>query len=285
MLKFSVIIPAFNREKTLEHTIYSLNEQVFKDFEILVVNDGSVDRTGEIAKNFAKQGIIRYYFQNNQGVSSARNLGASKAQTDWLLFLDSDDSLDPKAILEFDNFLKEIRSQPDAVFAGYVRVNSKTNEKNEYLPGEGNYSRLAGTFIIRKNVFDFLGGYDPLIKFGENTEFFHRFKLSNFSSLTLPKLTLVYNDHWEGGSNNLQNSTESIEYVLNKHGDTLSTKIKFLYRQILGVNYIRLRNFELAKKHLKEALKSKEARFSTNLRLLIAYLPFLARIVYPKSVK
>jgi len=86
-MKISVIIPTFNRSSFLTKTINAILEQTVSVDEIIVVDDGSTDDTREICSNFD----IRYIYQDNKGVSSARNHGISLSLNDWIAFCDSDD--------------------------------------------------------------------------------------------------------------------------------------------------------------------------------------------------
>jgi len=89
MPKISVIIPTFNRKELLKLAISSILEQTMKDFELIVVDDGSTDQTQRLVESFGKD--IRYIYQENKGVSSARNRGIREARGEYLAFLDSDD--------------------------------------------------------------------------------------------------------------------------------------------------------------------------------------------------
>ena len=86
---FSIIIPLFNKEKFLKATLESVFEQTFSDFEILVINDGSTDKSLEIVESIQHK-KIKIYNQKNQGVSAARNLGIEKSTSDYCCFLDAD---------------------------------------------------------------------------------------------------------------------------------------------------------------------------------------------------
>jgi hypothetical protein len=88
-VRFSVIIPTFNSAETLGRAIESVLEQSWPAHEIIVVDDGSTDETREIAAGFGRS--IHYLYQENAGVSAARNNGARMATGDWLAFLDADD--------------------------------------------------------------------------------------------------------------------------------------------------------------------------------------------------
>lgn len=93
----SIIIPLYNKEKCIKATILSILKQTYKNFEILVVDDGSTDGSANIVKSIL-DGRIRYMYKSNGGVSSARNMGIDEAQNDWILFLDADDQLDERCL-------------------------------------------------------------------------------------------------------------------------------------------------------------------------------------------
>ncbi|MBB6327823.1 glycosyltransferase involved in cell wall biosynthesis [Algoriphagus iocasae] len=280
---FSVIIPTYNRLSVLPQAIGSVVNQVFHDWELIIVDDGSTDNTFEFIDSLNKSRIV-VIRQNNLGVCVARNAGSKVAKGNYLIFLDSDDQLLPNALEDFKNAIFSQNSS-DLILAGYLRRNLE-NENYIYSSPVNSYSApLSGTFAIKKEIFIGLGGYDENIKFGENTEFFHRFNLSGFTNCVIDSYTLIYNDHFLGGSKNLLNSTHSLIYMLNKHNDTLSEKVKFLYHQILGVNFIRFRHFSKARFHLKKAFFIKPTRFDTLGRLVISLFPFIAKKLYSREVE
>jgi glycosyltransferase involved in cell wall biosynthesis len=87
---FSVVIPLYNKELSIESTIKSVLEQSFQDFEIVIINDGSTDDSIDIIKEI-KEDRIRIIHQKNQGVSAARNKGIEEANFEWIALLDADD--------------------------------------------------------------------------------------------------------------------------------------------------------------------------------------------------
>lgn len=90
----SVVIPLYNKEKQIKKTLKSVFDQTFQDYEIIIVNDGSTDRSMEIVEAFSDP-KIRIIEQENQGVSAARNTGIKNARYDYIAFLDADDEWDP----------------------------------------------------------------------------------------------------------------------------------------------------------------------------------------------
>lgn len=98
-MKFSVIVPAYNSEKYIKETLDCLLSQSEKDIEVIVVNDGSADSTGEILDRYSlKDSRVIHIRQENAGVSAARNNGIERARGEYMIFIDSDDLLSPDAL-------------------------------------------------------------------------------------------------------------------------------------------------------------------------------------------
>lgn len=95
-LKISIIIPIYNAEKYLKRCVNSINMQSFSNYEMILVNDGSIDNSATICDEFAKyDNRIRVFHKENGGVSSARNWGLDKAIGEYIMFVDSDDYMLP----------------------------------------------------------------------------------------------------------------------------------------------------------------------------------------------
>jgi glycosyltransferase involved in cell wall biosynthesis len=112
-MKFSIITPTYNRAYTITNTIRSVLNQSYSDWELLIVDDGSTDDT-ESTIATAKDSRIHYFFQDNAGPSSARNLALEKAVGDWVVYIDSDNEL-------LSNYLDVLRihieNEPQTKFA------------------------------------------------------------------------------------------------------------------------------------------------------------------------
>lgn len=97
----SIVIPVYNVEKYLEECLNSILNQTYTDYELILVDDGSWDRSGDICDSYAEMhDNIHVFHQSNQGQAAARNLGVEKAKSDWIMFVDSDDVAHPQ-LLEF----------------------------------------------------------------------------------------------------------------------------------------------------------------------------------------
>lgn len=273
--KFSVIIPSYNRAATLGRAIRSVLSQTVVAWEIILVDDGSTDATRELLRSFPQ---VFYHYEENSGVSSARNTGAKLATGEWLIFLDSDDELDRHALSVFQ---EAIGRQPDAPFfvAGNKRVNF--GDQTIHIPEEGIYSAvLSGSFCIRKSIFLEIGGYDPRFTFAENTELFYRVEKEGYQRVTIPKVSLVYHVSQNGGSKNSKNLINSLSLFLTKHGNSMSCYHRFLYHQILGVQLLRVGNFKQAEQQFKMAIRIRPFHLKTLIRLLLSYLPAISLKVY-----
>ena len=117
--RVSIIVPVYKAEAYLHRCIDSIIVQTFTNWELLLVDDGSPDRSGVICDEYAgKDERIKVFHKENGGVSSARNLGIDKAVGDWLCFIDSDDTIQPTYLDDFE--LDKIKS--DIYIQGYVKI-------------------------------------------------------------------------------------------------------------------------------------------------------------------
>jgi len=89
-MKFSIVIPVYNRPEEVRELLESLTLQTYKDFEVIIVEDGSIEKCEEVVKQFATKLSVFYYYKINEGRSIARNFGISKATTDYFIIFDSD---------------------------------------------------------------------------------------------------------------------------------------------------------------------------------------------------
>ncbi len=108
MTKYSIIIPAYNAEKTIQRCLDSIISQHYQDIQIIIINDGSTDLTDSICKEYAvNHPFIKYIRKENEGVSIARNQGLSCAEGEYILFVDSDDYICDGMFETLDRLLKE----------------------------------------------------------------------------------------------------------------------------------------------------------------------------------
>ena len=137
----SVIIPVYNAKKYLDQCIRSVLDQTFTDFEIILVDDGSTDGSGEICDRYGRQDSrVRVFHKQNGGVSSARNMGLDHAAGKWITFVDSDDYLSDNAFQPLD-----MTGSDELVICSY----SVISENSHIEASEANDCLLEGKSLIQ----------------------------------------------------------------------------------------------------------------------------------------
>ncbi len=179
-MKVSVIIPTYNRFEKLKRAVDSVLNQKFKDFELIVIDDGSTDETRDY---FEKFDGIKYIYQENKGVSAARNTGIKVAKGEWITFLDSDDEWLPDKLqmqmgfAEKNKDIKIIHSNEIWIRNG-VRVNEMNKHKK--LGGRIYQNSLPlclispSAVIIHSAVFNEKGLFDEEYPYAEDYDLWLR---------------------------------------------------------------------------------------------------------------
>lgn len=190
----SVIIPVYNGEDFIRDTVEHILSQNYPALEIIIVDDGSTDRTAEIIGKLP--GDIRYFRQPNAGPASARNRGIRDASADLLVFLDVDD-LWPENNLHL--LVDEMKNEPDAeIIRGYAQIMEYNSETGEYdflgNPVEA-FPDYIGAAIYRSNAFKKVGLFDTTLKFGEDTDWFNRAAELKLNVKRIEDMTLLVRRH------------------------------------------------------------------------------------------
>lgn len=185
----SIIIPAHNEENAIEKCLLSIKSQKAGNVEIIVVNDGSSDKTSEIAEKTKVCDII-INFDKGHSAAFARNAGAKAARGKYLVFIDADQIIGEKFVAKTERFLKE---NPEADGSDYLAFsyNPKTIFQRAWSAYRQCYPSMGLVHIIRKNVFRKLGGFDENVFYFEDTDLMKRFHESDYKFIG-PINTEVY---------------------------------------------------------------------------------------------
>lgn len=193
----SIIVPCHKSEDTLEETLYSVLEQEYQNWEVIIVNDGSPDNVEEIAlKWLSRDSRFKYLKKTNGGLGTARNYGIQKSIGDYILPLDSDNKIEKhfteRAINLLENDKKIGVVYGDAMYFGEKEGTWKVGSFNKYKLLYSNY--IDACAVIRRTVFKDLGYYDDKIPFqgNEDWEFWLRIISSKFTFFYLEKITFYY---------------------------------------------------------------------------------------------
>ncbi|MEG0643131.1 MAG: glycosyltransferase family 2 protein [Clostridia bacterium] len=185
--KVSIVLPVYNRESTLESCINSIVNQTYKNIEIIIVDDGSTDKSHDIINKFKKiDNRIIYIYTKNKGVSNARNIGINKSSGEYITFVDSDDMIKTDTIYKmvekistgydfvrfnyyYSNEYKLDSNMGQVIEDELLEVNCET--KKEKILKQllcGNISTFVWALIIRKEVLNKLSPFNSEVKFMED---------------------------------------------------------------------------------------------------------------------
>ena len=157
----SVVIPTFNCAKYILSALDSVLAQTYRPIEVIVVDDGSTDGTTDIIRNYTD---VRYYYQFNQGVSVARNVGIEAAHGEFIAFLDADDCWKNNKLKVQINFMLKYPEfgYTSTQVLDFLDINSPKSLLSKH---KGSYDNqiiiLPSTLVVRKNVFDKIGAFSP----------------------------------------------------------------------------------------------------------------------------
>jgi len=202
MKNVSVITPAYNQSHYLGEAIQSVLLQTYPEFEIVVVDDGSTDGTAEVAQSF-QDARIRYLYQENRGLSAARNTGIQNSNGEYLTFLDSDDKFlpDKLAIL-----VEELESHPDICLAAGQAIpideTGKSIGKTFDKPIPGDLRQLlmgnplhVGSVLLRRSCQQEVGYFDETLRSYEDWDMWLRLARNGCRMTWIPRPVSYYRFH------------------------------------------------------------------------------------------
>ena len=185
-MKYSIIVPVFNRPDEVDELLESLSNQTLKDFEVIIVEDGSVKTCKDVCDKYAGILVLHYYAKENSGPGQSRNYGAERAQGEWLIILDSDVVLPPDYLTAVDSSLftdPVCFGGPDAAHPSFTPVQKAISYSmtSFFTTGgiRGGKAKLDKFYPrsfnmgIRRDVYLQLGGFSKM-RFGEDIDFSYR---------------------------------------------------------------------------------------------------------------
>ncbi|KJH71119.1 glycosyltransferase family 2 protein [Aliterella atlantica] len=204
MPKVSVIIPAYNAEKTIRETIETVRQQTFPDWEIIIINDGSKDKTLEIVASIEDERIKVFSYENS-GLSMARNRGISKANGEYIALLDADDLWTPDKLelqlLAFNNNPQAGVAYSWTYFMDVDEQGKVTSlhPSNPYAFAGNVYENLlisdfihsGSNTLILKQAIDTVGEFDPTLKSCEDWDYWLRLA-TRWHFVVVPKHQIYY---------------------------------------------------------------------------------------------
>lgn len=203
MPKFSIIIPVYNRIEEVDDLLKSLAGQKCKDFEIIIVEDGSTDPCREVVANYSDEVDIKYYFKKNEGRSIARNYGMERSTGDYLIFFDSDCVIPPDYFAVLTQYLEtspvDCFGGPDAAHESFSNTQKAINySMTSFLTTGGirggkvqleKFTPRTFNMGFSRRVYDKVGGFREM--FSEDIDMSTRIRKAGFS-IVLIRTAYVY---------------------------------------------------------------------------------------------
>jgi len=300
--KVSVVIPTYNRAHLLDACLKSVARQTYRDFEIVVVDDGSTDNTAEVVAPFAP--LARYFWQENQGTAGALNRAIREAGGEYIRFVASDDLLLPGAlevgvqVLEEDPGVGLVYGQAwEMNEAGDVTSLRKPDFARGAYVGSGRkeLGRLlfwnhitCSTVMVRRRCFDDVGLFDPRLRVGEDWDMWVRIA-KKYDVAYVERPLARYLKHT--GNISMGIDIEFLDYLrprllesvfddpeLGHLYQELKGKAYFVYHHCMAAMAYKANRMGVARRRLLAAFKSRPGE-ALGLRGLMAFWLFLKTLI------
>ena len=234
-MRFSIIIPVYNRPQEVDELLESLCSQTFKDFEVVVVEDGSTEKSDSVCEKYKDKLDLNYYFKPNSGPGPSRNYGAEHSHGDYLIILDSD-------VIVPENYLEIIKEEldrepcdafggPDSAHPSFTPIQKAINYAMTSFFTTGGIrggKRKMDKFYprsfnlgIKKNVFEALGGFAPM-RYGEDIDLSTRIFKNGYSCRLFPEAFVYHKRRVKFSSffRQVKHSGEARIILKNKYPET-----------------------------------------------------------------
>jgi glycosyltransferase involved in cell wall biosynthesis len=285
MPRVSVIIPTHKRAGFLKGAIESVLGQTFKDFELLVVDDGSRDATEEVVKSFQDPRLRFFQHAEAKGGSAARNTGIRNSRGEYLAFLDDDDAWYPDKLRLQVELMDRSEARVGVIYAGYDKFDSATGRvgKRRLPKLRGNLREallvanpLTGTssVLIRRECFEVAGPFDETLTAFQDFDLWLRIA-AHYEFDFIPEALHRYTIHGVKIWTNLDALSAGVERILEKHGEYAPVRRRFAQHCVmLGQRHCVAGNAAKGRRALRRA-------FGLNPRLSMIYIYYAASFFGP----
>ncbi|MBI4095127.1 MAG: glycosyltransferase [Candidatus Liptonbacteria bacterium] len=281
--KISAVITTWNRSLMLKSAIASVLAQTVKDFELLVLDNGSTDDTEEVVRSFGDK-RIRYVNHGRIGISEARNRGVREAKGEFVGFLDDDDEWLPEKLEKQLALFGKSSERVGMIYGGFRRVrDGKTYETfrpklrgsvlEAYLCERDPLTGSASNPLIRKSVFGAVGGYDEALKTSEDWEFYLRL-MRKFEVDFVPDAILKIRTHSGARlGDRLLDAANAERKVCREFADILKTRprCRSSYLQAIGGKFCRAGELKEGRAYLKKALSVSPSNYTAYAQYILSF--------------
>lgn len=239
---FDIVIPTLNEESHLPNLLGDLRAQTFRNFNVIVVDGKSEDKTKEIIKKYKVKLII----SSRRNVSYQRNLGAEESKAEWIVFMDADNRI-PKRYLE--NVYKYLNTHSPDLLSTWIKPDTGSNKDkltatimNLFMDLNKNSKKpyiLESMFLIKNSCFKKLKGFNPKTPWGEGEELLGKAKKAGmtFDFVKNPKYTYSFRRLKKIGAFKMLQEMSQMEIVKALKGNLTKKETEFLYPMKGGAFY------------------------------------------------
>ena len=255
MPKVSVIIPTHNRAEFLRSAITSILNQTFQDFEIVIIDDASKDRTREVIAHFNDTRIKVLHNQVSKGAAESRNTGIMNAKSEYIAFLDDDDEWLPEKLKIQICLLDNSPQEVGGICTGYFTIEKvggrilsmNSPEMNDIY--KDNFI-ITSSILLRRECFEKCGLFDENMPTSSDYDMWIRIS-KDFSFEIIKKALVNYYIHGDKLTFNYEKKIKGLEVLLEKHGNLLKK-----YRKEYSMIYFKLGIYYCFEGEIQKGIKA-----------------------------
>ena len=291
--KISIIVPTYNRDSFLERTILSVQNQTINDWELLIIDDGSTDKTREIVENFIKKDKrIKYFYQENSGgPASPKNIGLANATGKYVAFLDSDDEWFPQKLEKQIKIFESSNNKELGIVTCFLYIKEDKTEKviskcNTFYRGnvteklvKSNFPITSSCIMTKLSILKEAGNFDNEFKVSDDWDMWLRISELGYQFDFVPEYLLNYFVHDKNIYYRNSNFNGEKEFIIfcSKHIDLF---LKY-NSMMLGYYYFLTKNSKLSRKYFMRMMIDKDSNIRQRVKsfgcLVVSFFPKLEK--------
>lgn len=282
----SIIIPTFNNARYIRETVESALAQTYEQTEIIIIDDGSTDNTRDVISDLIDSNRLKYFYQDNRGVSSARNTGIRISKGKYISFLDSDDIISPKKVevqlasleghqeygVAFSDFRYFAYSDKSRLIQPRFRFSGDPTLRmifcGELMP--------IHSALIRRDVLEKTDWFDESLEWGEDNDFWIRLKVRNMKFFYNDEVLALYRLHGNQASGRRIRLYQSYLVVINRYEqyDPVGARLSYAkFGRLIGNQFIYQNQMKEGRQYLRKYMfYNKRKVWRVLLMLIMSYM-------------
>lgn len=288
----SIIIPTFNYAGYIRETVESALAQTYEQIEVIVIDDGSTDNTREVISDLIESNRLKYFYQDNRGLSSARNTGIRISEGKYISFLDSDDLISPKKVevqlasleddcnygVAFSDFRYFAYSDKSSLIPHRIRFSGDPTLRmilcGELMP--------IHSALFRRDILEKTDWFDESLESCEDYDFWIRLKVRNINFIYIDEVMALYRLHGNQMSGHRIRHYQSFLKVLNRYEqyDPVGARLSFAkFGRLIGNQFIYQNQMKEGRRYLRKYMFYNKKKVWRALLMLVMSYMFSGKII------